>query len=80
MEDRIRKISKSKRLVSRDSFFIDTNKTITSIEVFDINEGDALRLKRSTMDDQYDSSLSKVLWLRYHYETRLFRSLLKRFI
>ena len=28
------------------NFFIDTNKTITSIEVFDINEGDALRLQR----------------------------------
>ena len=46
MEDRIREIAKSKRSSLEVHFFIDKNKTITSVEVFGINDGDAFRLKR----------------------------------
>ena len=46
MENRIRKIAKSKRSSLEIHFFIDTNKTITSLEVFGINDRDAFGLKR----------------------------------
>ena len=46
MENQIRKISKSKRSSLHIHFVVNKNQTITSLQVLDVHERDALQLER----------------------------------
>jgi hypothetical protein len=47
MENQIRKISKSKRSSLQIHFVVNKNQTITSLQVLEVHERDALQLERN---------------------------------